>query len=113
MFRDARVALAEAYYRQGSFQEAIQCNTSVLHEAPPTVPVLRGLGKALARLERYEEAYNHLRAAYDQESPNHPFTTGYLALCGAKGKPTEPGAKIQNVTWALSLLAPFDLGGDR
>jgi tetratricopeptide (TPR) repeat protein len=109
MIRQVRLVLGQAQYRLGNFQEAAPLYSSLLQESAPTVPVLRGLGQSLARLERYEDAYKHLRAAYEQEDPKHPLTAGYLALCGAKGKPPRPEDKVQNVAWALSLLGQFDL----
>lgn len=112
MLREVQLSLGQAYYRHGNFPEAVQQYTSVLQESPPTVPVLRGLGQALARLERYEEAYNHLRAAYDREETRNPFTAGYLALCAAKGKPTAAEDRIKNVQWALGLIAQFEVRGD-
>jgi Flp pilus assembly protein TadD len=109
LFREVQLGLGQALYRQGDFQESVQQYLAALHAGPPTVPVLRGLGQALARAERYEEAYNHLRAAFDGEEPKSPFTAGYLALCGAKGKPSGPEDKIKNVQWALGLLAQFEV----
>jgi Flp pilus assembly protein TadD len=112
MLREVQLSLGQAYYRHGSFPEAVQQYTSVLQESPPTVPVLRGLGQALARLERYEEAYNHLRAAYDREGTRNPFTAGYLALCAAKGKPTAAEDRVKNVQWALGLISQFEVRDD-
>jgi tetratricopeptide (TPR) repeat protein len=110
--RQVRLALGQAHYRQGDYQAAIDLYKSMLGESAPTVPVLRGLGQTLARLERYEDAYKHLRAAYDQEEPKSPLTAGHLAVCAAKGRPTQPGDKAKNVSWAIGLLSQFDLRGD-
>jgi tetratricopeptide (TPR) repeat protein len=110
--RQGQMALAQAQYRQGNFQEAADLYTKLLQDSPPTVPLLRGLGLSLARLERYDQAYKHLRIALEQESPKDPFTAGYLALCGALGKPTQPEDKPRNVTWALRLLARFPVTGN-
>jgi Flp pilus assembly protein TadD len=110
--REAQLTLSLAYFRQGDFQQAADTCHRLLQESPPTVPVLRALGQALARLGQYEDAYKHLRAAYDQEDPRDPFTAGYLALCAARGKPTQAGSKAGNVSWALSLLAQLDLPGN-
>ena len=71
--------------------------------------VLRGLGLALARLDRFDQAFKHLRAAHEMEDPKNFLTAGYLALCGAKGKPTQPEDKARNVHWAIRLVAKFDL----
>src|SRR6185312_246238 len=78
-----------------------------LQDSPPTVPLLRGLGLALARCGRYDQAYKHLRIALEQEEPKDPFTAGYLGLCGALGKPTQPEDKPRNVAWAIRLLARY------
>jgi len=107
--RQARLALAQAQLRCGNSQEAANLFAKLLEESPPTVPLLRGLGQALARLERYEDAYKHLRTAYDQESPPNPLTASYLALCAAKGTPTQPEVRAKNVAWAVQLLSQFHL----
>jgi tetratricopeptide (TPR) repeat protein len=112
MIRQGQVALAEAYNRQGHYQQATDVFARLLQEAPPSAPVLRGLGIALARLERYDEAYKHLRLALEQEEPKTPLTAGYLALCAALGKPNRPEDKPNNVQWAIRLLARYDLPGD-
>ncbi len=109
--RQGQMALAQAHYRQGNFQESADLYTKLLQDSPPTVPLLRGLGLSLARLERYDQAYKHLRIALEQENPKDPFTAGYLALCGAMGKPTQPEDKPRNVTWAIRLLARFRVTG--
>jgi tetratricopeptide (TPR) repeat protein len=110
--RQGQTALAQAHYRQGNFQEAADLYTKLLQDSPPTLPLLRGLGLSLARLERYDQAYKHLRIALEQENPKDPFTAGYLALCGALGKPTQPEDKPRNVGWALRLLARFPVTGN-
>ncbi len=112
MLRQANVALAEAYSRQGNYQGAADVYTRLLQDAPPSAPLLRGLGIALARLQRYDEAYKHLRTALEQEDPKTPNTAGYLALCGALGKPTRPEDKARNVAWSIRLLSKFSLPGD-
>jgi tetratricopeptide (TPR) repeat protein len=105
--RQGRLALAQALYRQGSFQDAADLFGKLLNETPPTAVLLRGFGLSLARLGRYDQAYKHLRTALEQEEPKDPFTAGYLALCGAMGKPTQPEDKPRNVLWALKLIARF------
>src|SRR5205823_2100380 len=42
----------------------------------------------------------------------NPHTAGYLALCGALGKPARPEDRGRNVAWAIRLLSRFDLPGD-
>jgi tetratricopeptide (TPR) repeat protein len=123
MVRQAQLALAQVQYRLGHFQEAADLFNTILQESPPSVAVLRGLGLALAKLERYDEAFKHLRAAHESEFSREPkasakqansdyLTAGYLALCGAKGKPSRPEDKPNNVWWAIRLLAKFEVKGD-
>jgi tetratricopeptide (TPR) repeat protein len=110
--RQAQVALAQAFYRGDSFSEAADVYGKLLQDSPPTPPLLRGLGLALARLQRYDQAYKHLRAALEQEEPKDPLTAGYLALCGALGRPTQSEDKPRNVQWALRLMAKHPAVGD-
>jgi tetratricopeptide (TPR) repeat protein len=107
IIRQGQFALAQATYRLGNYQESADLYTRLLQESPPTVPLLRGLGMALARLGHYDQAYKHLRTALDQEPTKDPFTAAYLALCGALGTPTQPDHKPSNVAWAIRLLARF------
>jgi len=110
--RQGQFALAQAHYRHGDFQQSADLFTRLLQDSPPTVPLLQGLGLALARCERYDQAYKHLRIALEQEDPKDPFTAGYLALCGAMGKPTNPDDKPRNVAWAIRLLARYPVFGN-
>jgi tetratricopeptide (TPR) repeat protein len=112
LIRLGQLALAQAHYRQGNYQEAADLFGRLLQDSPPTVALLRGLGLSLARLERYDQAYKHLRIALEQENPKDAFTAGYLALCGALGKPTRVEDKPSNVTWAIRLLARFPVTGN-
>ena len=64
MIRQGQIALAQAQYRLGNFAEAVNLYETVLQESPPTLPLLRGLGLSLARLERYDEAFTHLALAH-------------------------------------------------
>src|SRR5438132_779724 len=68
MIRQGQIALAQAQYRLGNFAEAVNLYEAVLQESPPTLPILRGLGLSLARLERYDDAFKHLRAAFELEA---------------------------------------------
>ncbi|MCS6850524.1 MAG: tetratricopeptide repeat protein [Gemmataceae bacterium] len=111
MVRQGKVALAQTYARLGRHQQAAREFEEVLNEAPPTEAVLRGLGLALARLGRYDEAYKHLRAAHEMQPTPDPWTAGYLALCGALGQPSRPEDKKPNVAWAIQLLRRFELVG--
>ncbi len=112
IMRQGLFAQAEAHYRHGDFAESAEQFAKLLQDSPPTVPLLRGLGLALARCERYDQAYKHLRIALEQEEPKDPFTAGYLALCGALGKPTNLDDKPRNVTWAIRLMARFPILGN-
>ncbi len=107
ILRQGRFAMAQAHYRHGDFPEAADLFAKLLQDSPPTVPLLRGLGLSLARCGRYDQAYKHLRIALEQEEPKDPFTAGYLGLCGALGKPTNPEDKPRNVAWAIRLLARY------
>ena len=109
---EGQLALAQAYYRQGSFQESADLFTKLLQNTAPTTTLLRGLGLSLARLGRYDQAYKHLRAALEQEQPKDPFTAAYLGLCGAMGRPTQPEDKPKNVAWAVRLLARYAQPGN-
>jgi tetratricopeptide (TPR) repeat protein len=110
--RQGQFALAQAHYRHGDFQQSADLFTRLLQDSPPTVPLLQGLGLSLARCERYDQAYKHLRIALEQEEPKDPFTAGYLALCGAMGKPTNADDKPRNVAWAIRLLARYPVFGN-
>ncbi len=109
LLRQGNLALAQAYYRQERYQEASDLYAKLLQDSPPTALLLRGYGLALARLGQHDQAYKHLRIALEQEEPKDPLTAGYLALCGALGKPTNPDDKPRNVAWALKLLAKYPL----
>jgi tetratricopeptide (TPR) repeat protein len=110
--RQGQLALAQALYRQERFAESAELYGKLLESSPPTVLLLRGYGLSLARLGQHDQAYKHLRIALEQEEPKDPFTAGYLALCGALGKPTNPEDKPRNVTWSLRLLARYPLLGN-
>lgn len=109
--RQARTALAQAHYRLGAFAEAAELFQDLLKECPPNALLLRGQGLALARLQRFDQAYKPLRAALEMEAPKDPFTAAYLALCGAMGKPTQPTDRPKNVAWALRLLTRHSVLG--
>ncbi len=110
--RQGQLALATALYRQEKFVEAADLYAKLLQECPPTVVLLRGYGLSLARLKRYDEAYKQLRIALEQEDPKDPLTAGYLALCGALGKPTQADDKPRNVVWAIRLMARYPVIGN-
>ena len=106
------LALAQGLYKMGVYQEAADLFGKVLQNGAPSLIVLRGLGLSLARLGKYDEAFKHLRIAYEMEEPKDRVTAGYLALCGAMGKPTEPEDKTRNILWALKLVTRFNAPGD-
>jgi tetratricopeptide (TPR) repeat protein len=112
LLRQGQLALTQALYRQERFQEAAELYGKLLQESPPTTMLLRGYGLSLARLGQYDQAYKHLRIALEQEEPKDPFTAGYLAQCGALGKPTNPDDKPRNITWALRLLGRYPVMGN-
>ena len=111
LIRQGELAIAQAQYRLGNFQEAADLYAKLMGESPPTLPLVRGLGLSLARLGRYDQAYKHLRAAVDME-PQHALTVGYLALCGARGKPPQPEDKPKNVAWAIRQVSRFEAAGN-
>src|SRR5262249_52391742 len=47
-----------------------------------------------------------------EQDPKHHLTAGYLALCGALGKPTQEDDRPRNVAWAIRLLSRFPITGD-
>jgi tetratricopeptide (TPR) repeat protein len=110
--RQGLTALAQGLYRLGNFEKSSEIFGRLIQETAPTLPVLRGLGLTLARLGRYDEAFKHLRTAHELEEGRDRITAGYLALCGAKGKPARPEDKARNLQWAIRLLTQFSGLGD-
>jgi tetratricopeptide (TPR) repeat protein len=110
--QQGNLALAQGLAKLGSAQEAAELYGKVLQNGAPSLVALRGLGLTLARLGRYDEAFKHLRLAHDMEVPQNRVTAGYLALCGAKGKPTRPEDKTRNILWALKVVTCFNAPGD-
>jgi len=106
ILRQGHLAQAQAYYRQGSFQEAADLYGKLMQDSPPTLVLLRGLGLSLARLGRFDQAFKHLRAALEMDRTDAQ-TAGYLALCGAMGKPTNADDRPRNIEWAIRLLAGY------
>src|SRR5262249_7786133 len=64
-------------------------------------------GMSLVRLGRFDQAFKHLRTVHEQVEPKNPLSAGYLALCGAKGRPVREQDRLQNLQWALGLLRQF------
>ncbi len=112
ILREGKTALGQGLYRAGNFQGSADVFRGVMQEAAPSLPVLRGLGLALTRLGRYDEAFKHLRTALELEEPKDRLTAGYLALCGARGKPAQPEDKARNVAWAISVVRQYTALGD-
>lgn len=110
--RQGALALAQGLFKLGNFQEAADQFAKSLAEGAPSLPVLRGLGLSLAKLGRYDEAFKHLRAAYEKEEVKDRLTAGYLALCGAKGTVTDPEDLPRNLAWAVRTVTPFTAPGD-
>ena len=104
----------QAFYRQERFQEAADLYAKLMQDGAPTPMLSRGYGLSLARQGQFGQAYKHLRLALEQEDPKDPFTAGYLALCGAMGKPTNPADKPKNLGQALEVArATFPGDGQR
>jgi tetratricopeptide (TPR) repeat protein len=112
ILRDGNTGLGQGLYRLGNYQEAADVFARVMQEAAPSLAVLRGLGLALARLGRYDQAFKHLRTAHELEEGRDRVTAGYLALCGARGKPARPEDKARNVSWAVRVVSQFSAPGD-
>jgi tetratricopeptide (TPR) repeat protein len=112
LFRQGNLALAQGQFKLGNFKEAADLFDKVLKEGAPSLPVLRGLGLSLAKLGRYDDAFVHLRTAHEMEEEKERLTAGYLALCGAAGKPSRPEDKLENIAWAVRLATNFNAPGD-
>jgi tetratricopeptide (TPR) repeat protein len=104
MARQAKLALGQALFRQDRAADAVAVFQDILNEAEPTVALLRWLGIALCKLERYDEAYPHLKAAHEQETSKNPLTACYLAHAASQAKPSRPEDRPANVRWAVRLL---------
>lgn len=112
LFYQGNLALAQGQFKLGNFKEAAELFDKVMKEGAPSLPVLRGLGLSLAKLSRYDDAFVHLKTAHEMESDKDRITAGYLALCGASGKPSRPEAKLQNIAWAIRLVTQFNAPRD-
>jgi len=113
LMQQGNLALAQGLYKMAAYQEAADLFGKVLQNGAPSLTVLRGLGLSLAKLGKYDDAFKHLRIAHEMEEPKDRVTAGYLALCGAKGKPTEAHDKARNILWALKVVTRFNAPGDR
>ena len=112
LIRQGNMALAQGQYKLGNYQDAANLFDRSLKEGALSLLVLRGLGLSLAKLGRFDEAFKHLRTAHEMEATKDRITAGYLALCGACGKPVSEEDRRQNLAWAVSMLAQFNAPGD-
>ncbi len=106
------MAMAQGQFKLGNFQDAATMFERALKEGALALPVLRGLGLSLAKLGRFDEAFKHLRTAHEMEPTKDRITAGYLALCGACGKPSSEEDRRQNLAWAVTMLTQFNAPGD-
>ncbi|HYV34383.1 MAG TPA: tetratricopeptide repeat protein, partial [Gemmataceae bacterium] len=113
MVREGQLALGQAFFRLGQFQDAADTFQKLLDESAPTHDVLRWLGLALARLDRHQDAFKHLKTALDLEEPKDRLTAGYLAMCAACAKPDHPEDKGPNVAWAVRTVRQYSGFGDQ
>ncbi|MFL5341273.1 MAG: tetratricopeptide repeat protein [Gemmataceae bacterium] len=104
MARQAKLALGQAYFRQDRAIEAVGVFRELVNESEPSPGVLRSLGIALAKLEHFDDAYAHLKSAYEQETTKNPLTACHLAYCAARAKPNREEDRPANVRWAVRLL---------
>jgi tetratricopeptide (TPR) repeat protein len=110
--RQGALALGQGLFKLGNFQEAAAQFAKSLAEGAPSLPLLRGLGLSLAKLGKYDDAFKHLRAAYEMEEVKDRLTAGYLALCGAKGTPNKDTDVGLNLAWAVRTVTAFTAPGD-
>jgi tetratricopeptide (TPR) repeat protein len=103
----ARLSLAEAYAAAGRTAEATNLFADLL-KTTDTLAARRGLGFALTKLERFDEALPHLRIAREREQPPTPRTTGTLALCLARAA----GDRAASAREALAMVAAHSVRGD-
>lgn len=112
LVRQGNMALAQGQFKLGNYQDAATLYDRALKEGALQLPVLRGLGLSLAKLGRFDDAFKHLRTAHEMEPTKDRITAGYLALCGACGKPSSEEDRRQNLAWAVSMLTQFNAPGD-
>lgn len=113
LIRLGQLNLGQAQFHAGQHAAAAETFHKLLGESAPTHDVVRWLGVALAKLGRHDEAFKHLKAAYDLENPKDRMTAAYLAVCAAVGKPNRPEDKGPNVAWAVKTLRQYQGIGDR
>jgi tetratricopeptide (TPR) repeat protein len=103
----ARLSLAEALVLCNRSAEAVPIFTELLR-TEDTLAIRRGLGLALAGLDRFDEALPHLQKATALETPPQPRTVGTLAVCLARAS----GDRIANIQRALALIAGQPIRAD-
>jgi tetratricopeptide (TPR) repeat protein len=103
----ARLALAEALVLCNRSAEAVPIFDELLR-TDDSLPIRRGLGLALAGLDRFDEALPHLQKAHNLEQPPQPRTVGTLAVCLARAS----GDRMRNVQQAMALIAGQPVRGD-
>jgi tetratricopeptide (TPR) repeat protein len=112
LIRQGNMALAQGQFKLGNHQDAANLYDRALKEGALQLPVLRGLGLSLAKLGRFDEAFKHLRTAHETEPTKDRITAGYLALCGACGRPSSEEDRRQNLAWAVNMLTQFNAPRD-
>jgi tetratricopeptide (TPR) repeat protein len=113
MARQAKLAFGQALYRIERITESIHVFQDLLNEGEPTPAVSRALGIALCRVDRFDDAYAHLRSAFEQDAAKNPITACYLALCATKARPAKPEDTPANVRWALRLLSDVSIPAEQ
>src|SRR5262245_12319244 len=96
----ARLSLAEGLVLCNRSGDAVPIFTELLR-TEDTLPIRRGLGLALAGLDRFDEALPNLQKARALETPPQPRTVGTLAVCLARAS----GDRIANIQQALAQIA--------
>ncbi|HEY1376015.1 MAG TPA: tetratricopeptide repeat protein, partial [Gemmataceae bacterium] len=107
VLQQTRVALAETLVTCDRAEEALPVFAELL-KGGDHLPARRGLGLALARLGRYDDALPHLKKAQAAEKPPSAVTTGALAACLAHAG----GDRGANVRRALGLIASLNVRAD-
>ncbi|MFO0864443.1 MAG: hypothetical protein U0744_07300 [Gemmataceae bacterium] len=108
LLRLAFQAQAQAYFQKGEYQQAADWYEKLLKESAPTPEMLRALGISLARLGKYDDAFPHLKMAYEQEITKDRDTVGWFALSAALGSaPTDDDRQI-NLRWAVQMVSAIN-----
>jgi tetratricopeptide (TPR) repeat protein len=105
LLRLAFQAQAQAYFRQGEYRQAADWYEKLLKESAPTPEMLRALGISLAKLGKYDEAFPHLKMAYEQEITKDRDTTGWFALSAALGSAPSDEDRQLNLRWAVQMVS--------